>query len=139
MAKKRIDTLLEDRHGVTATWHGAAFIVEALLLLVFLAFALAVFMQLFGAAHSRGTEERQLTQAVLLAANDAEAFAAAPQAGTVTTTFDAYLVEREVSTERSQSGTLYRASITVTCEGQPVYELESARYVSDEVEGGDAL
>lgn len=139
MAKKRFGTLLESRHGVSATWHGAAFVMEALLLLVFLAFALAVFMQLFGVAHSRGTEERQLTQAVLLASNDAEAFAAAPQAGTVATTFDAYAVEREVSTERSQGGTLYRAIITVTCEGRSVYELESARYVSDGTEGGDAL
>lgn len=139
MAKKRVGTLLESRHGISTTWHGAAFVVEALLLLVFLAFALAVFMQLFGAAHSRGTEERQLTQAVLLAANDAETFAAAPQAGTETTTFDAYVVEREVKAERSQSGTLYRAFITVVCEGQPVYELESARYVSDGTEGGDAV
>lgn len=139
MAKKRIGTLLESRHGVTTTWHGAAFVVEALLLLVFLAFALAVFMQLFGAAHSRGTEERQLTQAVLLAANDAEAFAAAPQAGTETTTLDAYVVEREVRAERSQSGTLYRATITVTCDDKTVYELESASYVSDGTEGGDAL
>ncbi len=52
------------------------------MLLVFLAFALAVFMQLFGAAHNRGVEERQLTQAVLLASNAAEEFAAAPLAGT---------------------------------------------------------
>lgn len=138
MAKKSTGTLLEGRHGVTTTWHGAAFVVEALLLLVFLAFALAVFMQLFGAAHSRGVEERQLTQAVLLASNDAEAFAANPKAGTETTEFDAYTVEREVSTERSQSGLLYRATITVMHDGQGVYELETARYVSDAAKGGDA-
>lgn len=139
MAKKRFGTLLEGRHGVGTTWHGAAFVVEALLLLVFLAFALAVFMQLFGAAHSRGTEERQLTQAVLLASNDAEAFAADPQSGTESTAFDAYVVEREVKAERSQSGTLYRALISVAYDGQPIYELESARYVSDGIEGGDAV
>lgn len=139
MAKKRVGTLLEGRHGVSTTWHGAAFVVEALLLLVFLAFALAVFMQLFGAAHNRGVEERRLTQAVLLASNDAEAFAADPQAGTETTEFDAYTVVRDVSAERSQSGTLYRATITVACDGQDVYELETARYASDASEGGDAV
>lgn len=139
MARKNTDTLLENRHGVSTAWHGAAFVVEALLLLVFLAFALAVFMQLFGAAHSRGIEERQLTQAVLLASNDAEVFASNPQAGSSATRFDAYAVDREVTTERSQSGTLYRATIVVTYDGQDVYELESARYVSDAAEGGDAV
>ena len=88
MAKKRTETLLAARRGTDTTWHGTAFVVEALVLLAFLAFALAVFMQLFGAAHVRGAEERQLTQAVLLASNAAEEFAATPQAGSTSTAFD---------------------------------------------------
>lgn len=144
MAKKRTETLLAARRGTDTTWHGTAFVVEALVLLAFLAFALAVFMQLFGAAHVRGAEERQLTQAVLLASNAAEEFAATPQAGSTSTAFDdagnelaqaagaegAYVVTCEVTPERTQGGTMYRANIMVTCDGAEVYRLESARYVS---------
>ncbi len=144
MAKKRAETLLAAGRGADTAWHGTAFVVESLVLLAFLAFALAVFMQLFGAAHVRGAEERQLTQAVLLASNAAEEFAAAPQAGSTTATFDgdggepasaeaedAYLVSSDVTPERTEGGTLYRADITVTCDGEAVYRLETARYVSD--------
>ena len=155
MARKPADSLLAARRGSDTTWHGTAFVVEALVLLVFLAFALAVFMQLFGAAHNRGVEERQLTQAVLLASNAAEEFAAAPLAGTSSEAFggdggtlgsetgtgadaeDAYIVSREVLPERTEGGTLYRANITVSCGGEAVYELETSRYVSDGAAGTD--
>lgn len=144
MAEKPADTLLSARRGSDASWHGTAFVVEALVLLVFLAFALAVFMQLFGSAHARGVEERQLTQAVLLASNAAEEFAAAPQAGSTTSTFDGsgaepastsaegvYRVTSDVKPERTEGGTLYRADIVVVCDDETVYRLETSRYVSD--------
>lgn len=144
MAKKRAETLLAAGRGADAAWHGTAFVVEALVLLAFLAFALAVFMQLFGAAHVRAAEERQLTQAVLLASNAAEEFAAAPQAGSTTARFDAsgsgsapmdaeggYQVTSDVTSERTEGGTLYRADIAVACDEEVVYQLETARYVSD--------
>ena len=145
MARKRTETLLAARRGTDTTWHGTAFVVEALVLLAFLAFALAVFMQLFGVSHARGAEERQLTQAVLLASNAAEEFAATPQAGSTSAAFDAegnaldaaadgegvYVVSSEVTPERTEGGTMYRANIVVTCDGETVYQLESARYVSN--------
>lgn len=147
MAKTPASTLLAaQRRGSPATWHGTAFVVEALVLLVFLAFALATFMQLFGAAHERGVEERQLTQAVLLATNDAERFAAAPLDGSGRAAYGAngsaldsgeaaeagtFVVTREVTPVDREGGTLYRATITVKCDGETVYELETARYVSD--------
>lgn len=156
MARKPADTLLAARRGAETTWHGTAFVVEALVLLVFLAFALAVFMQLFGAAHNRGLGERQLTQAVLLASNAAEEFAAAPLAGTSAEAFDgdgnalvasaeagageaadAYVVSREVVPVLMENGTLYRASIAVFCDGEAVYKLETSRYVSDGAAGAD--
>lgn len=147
MARKPAETLLAARRGPDATWHGTAFVVEALVLLAFLAFALAMFMQLFGAAHNRGVEERQLTQAVLLASNAAEEFAAMPLAGTQSDALGAaadagegdYLVTREVVPEPTEGGTLYHASIAVSRDGEVVYELETARYASDgAAEGGDA-
>ena len=152
MARKPAETLLAARRGPDATWHGTAFVVEALVLLAFLAFALAMFMQLFGAAHNRGVEERQLTQAVLLASNAAEEFAAMPLAGTQSEAFDGdgdalgaaadagegdYLVTREVVPEPTEGGTLYHASIAVSRDGEVVYELETARYASDGTAGTD--
>ena len=159
MAKRPAGTLLAARRSADTTWHGTAFVVEALVLLVFLAFALAVFMQLFGAAHARGVEERQLTQAVLLASNAAEEFAAAPQAGSASAAFDSdgnelsstaeaegtagsYVVASKVTPESTPGGTLYRANITVTCDGETDYQLESARYASDgaaDVAEGDGV
>ncbi len=144
MAKKRAETLLAAGRGADTAWHGTAFVVEALVLLVFLAFALAVFMQLFGAAHARGMEERQLTQAVLLASNAAEEFAADAAGGTQSAYFDgngsgsastagegAYHVTSDVTPERTEGGTLYRADIAVILRRKAVYQLETARYVSD--------
>ncbi|MCI8341303.1 MAG: hypothetical protein HFJ73_06920, partial [Eggerthellaceae bacterium] len=46
---------------------GLAFVVEALLLLAFLAASVAVFMQLFGGASVRGAEAARLERAVVLA------------------------------------------------------------------------
>lgn len=152
MAKRRADTLLAARRGEDAGWHGTAFVVEALLLLAFLAFSLAVFMQLFGSAHARSMEERQLTQAVLLASNEAERFAADPRSGFGAALYDAegnalstdggedagaFVVERETTFEQMPDGTLYRADIVVSCEGETIYELETARYLSDGGRGGD--
>lgn len=158
MAKKPVNTLLAAHRGSVTTWHGTAFVVEALVLLVFLAFTLAVFMQLFGAAHNRGLEERQLTQAVLLASNAAEEFAAAPLAGTSSETFDsngnaldasaetgageaanAYVVLCEVVPVHMEGGALLRASITVSCDDETIYALETSRYVSNGTRGGDAV
>ena len=152
MAERRANTLLAARRSEDTAWHGTAFIVEALLLLAFLAFSLAVFMQLFGSAHARSVEERQLTQAVRLASNEAERFAADPQAGYGAALYDAegnavatggseqadtFVVERETASEQMPGGTLYRASIIVSCEGEAIYELETARYLSDGGRGGD--
>ena len=51
-----------------------------------------------------------------------------------------YLVTREVVPEPTEGGTLYHASITVSRDGEVVYELEAARYASDgAAEGGDAV
>lgn len=153
MASKQAGSLLSSRRGSDTTWHGTAFVVESLVLLVFLAFALAVFMQLFSSAHARGTDERALTQAVTLASNNAEEFAASPQTGSMTETFSsdgtvlasgndedaAYVVTREIVNERTSSGTLYRATIAVESNGTTIYTLDTARYVADaDSKGGDA-
>ena len=59
-----------------AVWPGAAFIVEALLLLVFLTGSLAVLMNLNAEADRIGRESADLMDGLVLASNVAEEFAA---------------------------------------------------------------
>ena len=61
-----------------AVWPGAAFIVEALLLLVFLTGSLAVLMNLNAEADRIGHESADLMDGLVLASNVAEEFAADP-------------------------------------------------------------
>lgn len=132
-------------------WHGAAFIMESLVLLVFLVASLAVIMQLMGGAHERGTDADELSNAVVLASNDAEAFAADPTNGNRTATFSLvndelveladvgdtatahrYDVTRTVQQHDESAGTLYEARIEVACDGRVVYGIDTSRYVSNE-------
>lgn len=63
-----------------AVWPGAAFIVEALLLLVFLTGSLAVLMNLNAEADRIGKKSADAMGAIVLAANVAEEFSADPAA-----------------------------------------------------------
>ena len=139
-------------------WHGAAFIVESLVLLAFLMTALAIMAQLMGAAHERAVEAQRLSNAIVLASNEAEAFAASPDDADTESAFalvdgqlvsaedagagaggDAgsagrsglYRVERVVEMQDEPAGTLYVARITVSCDGEDVYALDTSRYVPD--------
>ncbi|WP_303202001.1 type IV pilus modification PilV family protein [Raoultibacter timonensis] len=124
----------------------AAFIVEALVLLVFILASMAVLMQLFGSARTTGIEAHDLSQAIVLASNSAEKFAATPAEGATETFFveedgalrsadgptdDAFSVTCTVEGEQREGGTLYRAHIFVERHGSELYELESSRYVSE--------
>lgn len=142
------------RHGSVhdrRPWHGSAFIVEALVLLVFLIASLAVLMQVIGGAHERGEDADRLSNAIILASNDAETFAADPTAGDLVTTYalvngeliveagndaperaDRYDVTRTVQAQAQQTGTLYEAHIEVTSDDVIVYQVDTARYVSNE-------
>ena len=51
-------------------WHGAAFIVEALVLLVFLIASLAVIMQVIAGAHERSIEADRLSNAIKMCIRD---------------------------------------------------------------------
>ena len=133
-------------------WHGAAFIVESLVLLV-LPHGLRspVLMQVMGNAHERGIEADKLSNAIILASNDAETFAADPTTGDRTAQFslvdgelveltgaegaasgERYEVERTVQQHTEKAGTLYEAHIEVSSGGNAVYEVNTSRYVSGE-------
>lgn len=151
------------RDGGRASWHGTALLVEALVLLAFLVASLALFMQVFAQARGMGAEGSELAQAVAMASDLAEEFAADPAAepdplerdgltascavATVTAD-DAGHTDGQTGSEADDApsgissgaaGTLYRATILVTDgDGDEVYRLVTERYASgDGAEGAD--
>ena len=123
-----------DRRMAQPSWTNMAFIVEAMLLLVFLVASLAVFMQLFSAAAQRSAESRDLTDAVAVASTTAERFAVDPQGIPEVSHADDLTVTCTVEPDSRDSGTLYRANIAVykgdEPAGEPVYSLSTSTYVS---------
>ena len=106
-------------------WPGAAFIVEALLLLVFLAGSLAVLMELNADADAAGQQSADLMAAMTLASNAAEEFAANPELAAATGALSdeeeaarvqygtGLVMTRTVEAEPMAAGTMYRARIAV--------------------------
>lgn len=151
------------RGGSRASWHGTALLVEALVLLAFLVASLALFMQAFAQARGMGAEGSELAQAVAMASNLAEEFAADPAAEPEPLERDGLTASCAVATVAADdaghadgqtgpdaddapsgissgaAGTLYRATIHVTDgDGDEVYRLVTERYASgDDAAGTD--
>lgn len=117
---------------------GAAFLFEAIVTLAFLMAALAIFVQLFSSAQLEGLRANQLSDAVIVASNRAEEFSADPTGTQGTTTEGSFEVTCTVTPTKQATGTYYDAVIEVFSKGEQVYELHTARYVSD-AERGDAV
>lgn len=116
-----------------STWHGTAFLVEALVLVAFIALSVAVFMQLFQEAHALGGQNQELGIAINAASNVAEEFAADPTAVSEVSQANGYTVHCDVDADDLAGGTLYHATIYVDdpAGGQAVYTINTARYVSE--------
>ena len=151
------------RDGGRASWHGTALLVEALVLLAFLVASLALFMQVFAQARGMGAEGSELAQAVAMASDLAEEFAADPAAEPEPLERDGLTASCAVATVAADdaghtdgqtgseaddtpsgissgaAGTLYRATILVTDgDGDEVHRLVTERYASgDGAEGAD--
>ena len=127
-------------------WSGTAFLVEALVLLVFLAACVAVFVQLYTHAASQASESRELSHAVAAATDVAERFAADPTSVAETTQADGLVVTCARTEDNAGSGTLYKATISVWDEEalaadnpagaelaqEPIYSITTARFVGGE-------
>lgn len=94
-------------------WTGTAFIVEALLLLVFVAGALAVLLNVFAESYEVGTKSQNEARAILAATNAAETFAAAPAEGFFVASEGDFVTNCVVRAEKTSSGTMYHAQIAV--------------------------
>lgn len=114
------------------TWSGVAFIIESMLLVVFLIASLSVFTQLFSSAVNNAEHSRSITAAVALASNSAERFAADPEEEAGETVSGNMRVVCDVTSEDRPAGTLYHATISVYNGpvAEPVYTIQTARYVS---------
>lgn len=149
--------------GGRASWHGTALLVEALVLLAFLVASLALFMQVFAQTRGMGAEGSELAQAVAMASDLAEEFAADPavepdplerdgltascavatvaadDAGGADGQTDPDADDAPSGVSSGAAGTLYRATILVTDgDGDEVYRLVTERYASgDGAEGAD--
>ena len=133
-----------DRQARKASWHGKAFLVEALVLLVFLVASLSILVALFVQARTEADEGERLSQAVQLAQNAAEELAADPVGSQGLAIEDGGLVAPvQVGEEAHESGSLLNATVTVVDEegggsieaGEEIYRLDTARYVPG-FEGG---
>lgn len=120
---------------------GSAFIVEALILLVFLAASVAVFTQLFAHAATQATESVQLSRAVAMASDTAERFAADPDGVQAVTADDGLIVACTTTQTPTERGVMHHATIRVykatddakggdLPDGEPIYEIQTACYES---------
>lgn len=108
-----------------------AFIVEALVLFVFLVATLAIVTQLFFASANRAQRSLELERAVTIAANTAERFSANPLSRELDGSYDGLEASCRVTPQRMAAGTLYHALVTVRSGDEEVYRLETSRYVSE--------
>ena len=115
------------------SWASVAFLIEAMLLLVFLTASLALFTQVFGASVQQAKESATLTDAIAIAQNSAERFAADPTSISGETQEGDLRVMCDVTSDPRTSGTLYHATISVyddTAGTEAVYVIHTARYES---------
>ena len=120
-------------------WSSISFVVEALVLLVFLAASMAIFTQLFAGSSTLASESERLSTAVMVAKDAAEEFESEPAAvasgqpvglTVIANGKDGFDVACDVTTEAEGAGTMYTAHITVSDSQGTAYELDASRYVS---------
>lgn len=109
---------------------GRAFIIEALVMFVFLVATLAIVTQLFIASANKSVQGQDLERSSFLAANVAERFSANPLSTNLDISQDGLFVNCAVTPQTMSSGTLYKAVITVFDGYDVIYTIETARYVS---------
>lgn len=126
----RSQRLIRYRRSDRSTWPGMAFILESLLLLLFVSASLAVLMSLFVQANLLGEENAQRSEAIIVATNVAEAFAQDPVSVESAFEQDGYQVTCQMEPRTSDAGTLTLAHIAVAFEDNVLYELTTAAYES---------
>lgn len=121
----------------------STFMVEAMLILACVVVVLAVVMSLFAFAHRMGMQSAEEQQAVTLAQNAAERFAADPKGVPEAEEADGFQVLVGVEAQDQVAGELMVATISVQRDGREVYALQTERYVAgftaDDAETADVV
>ena len=117
-------------------WVSIAFMVESILLLVFLAASLAVLTGVFSTSLSSSIESRTQDAAVIAASTMAERFAADPAGLEPEIQIGDLRVINSVTSEQRVGGTMYHADIAVYDatefgSDEPVYTLATSSYRSE--------
>lgn len=114
--------------------HGMAFIVEAVVLLAFIALAITVFFRLFAYAETASVTSSELSRAVACAADVAEQFAVDPTgvAG-YSAEEDGFTITCDVNQNGTGAGVMYNATINVVSaeSGEMLYTLTTSKYESE--------
>lgn len=121
----------EDETCVTSPTHREAFLFESEALLFGLALALVVLVGMLGLSVQRSHQSAMLDSAVHAAANVAERFSADPTTVATESVEEGYRVICDIVPERIDSGTFYRAIITVWDNDEVIYTIQAARYISE--------
>ena len=131
--------------------HASAFIVETILLLVFVTLSMTTLTSLFAKSHSIGSTANETTAAIILAttgaSNGAEDFSADPTGEAQSLTYyeesgehfiettsyksGDYTVRRDITEEARDGGTMYTANIEVSRYNKVVYKLTTKKYLSE--------
>lgn len=117
-----------------AAWAGTAFLVEALILLAFLAASLGILATVFAESQDQAVQAQRLETAVTLASDAAESFAADPTSVPALQTCERDGVEYEVACQAQvdpQQPAYRSASITVTSQDEELFVLQTGRAVED--------
>lgn len=107
-----------------------AFIVESLVLFVFLVATLIIVSMLFFASVSMSVQGQNLERATIIASNAAERFAANPTSANLDTSEYGLTVDCKVTPHKGTYGTLYEAHISVSDGDAVIYSISTSRYVS---------
>ena len=128
--RKKLDRSMRMERSNT-TWHGTAFVIEALVLLVFLAAALAVFFTLLASSHMQSVENEKMAGAAVVATSTAEQFAATPTDVPATQNQGIYTVELITTPNKMEGGTMYKGEIVVYEGDRELFGMNTSRYVSE--------
>ena len=118
-----------------SSWSSVAFIVESILLLVFLVASLGVLTRVFSASLNHSVESRTLDASTIAATSIAEHFAADPTDVEERVKLGDLVVTCDVTEEPRAAGTMYHARIDVydmtgADASEPVYTILTSRYES---------
>lgn len=117
-------------------WLAASFLVEAMLLLLFVMASLAVITSMLAESAERAAQSQALTDAVTLATTAAERFSADPLSAPTEGVAQNLVFTCDVTSDAREGGTMYKASIAVyEADGQALAGIAARKAAREEREG----